>query len=212
MFPHGTGASLAREGYSVESLRARHLSVWRLIGAVLLLGAAVIGVVWGIGGQSGSAASPRLVLTAPDEVAVGEPIEVRLTIEDANGISGFETTIEYDSEVVSLQSFDPTANDLADMGLAVEALGPVEVPGGIAIGAYACPFSDCSSTTGEKRNLQDGTGTYRLATLTFVSWQSGPLTLDLSSARFASMSGRPIEVDLSPAVVTVEVISNGEVE
>jgi hypothetical protein len=45
-----------------------------------------------------------------------------------------------------------------------------------------------------------------------VSWQPGSLTLDLSSARFASMSGRPVEVDLSSAVVTVEVISNGEVE
>jgi len=178
----------------------------------LCLGAVLSAVAWGAGGQAGSAASPRLVLTAPDEVVIGEPIEVRLTIEDANGISGFETTISYDREVVSLQSFDPLANDLADLGLDVEGLGPVEVPDGIAIGAYACPFSSCSSTSGEKRNLQDGIGTYRVATLTLVSWQPGPLTIDLRDTRFASMSGQPVTVDLSAAVVTVQVVSNGEVE
>ncbi len=196
----------------MDTFRAQHLSIRKVLVFLLCIGALLSGAAWGVGWQSGSAASPRLVLSVPDEVLVGDPIEVRLTIEDANGISGFEVTIGFDTEAASLQSFRPTENDLADMGLDVQGMGPVEVPGGIALGAYACPYSDCASTTADKRNEQNGTGTYRLATMTVVAWQSGPLTIDLSSARFADLAGRPVEVDLSSAVVTVEVVSNGEVE
>jgi hypothetical protein len=183
-----------------------------LLVVFLCVGALVAGVAWGAGGQSGSAAGPRLVLTVPDEALVGDPIEVQLAIEDANGIAGFEVTIGFDTEAASLQRFQLAENDLAAMGLDVQGLGPVEVPGGIAIGAYACPYSDCSDTTAGPRDEQNGTGTYRLATMTLTAWQTGPLTIDLSPARFAGLSGRPVEVDLSAAVVTVEVMPNGEVE
>ena len=196
----------------METFGAHRLSIRRLLVLGLCLAALLAGTAWGVGWQSSSAASPRLVLTAPDEVLVGDPIEVRLTIEDANGVAGFEVTVGFDTETASLQSFRPQENDLAAMGLDVEGMGPVEVPGGIAIGAYACPYSDCTNPAAEKRNEQNGTGTYRLATMTLAAWQAGPLTIDLSSARFADVSGRPVEVDLSAAVVAVEVMPNGEVE
>lgn len=196
----------------METVRAQHFSVRGLIALLFCLGALLLGAAWGIGWQSGSAASPRLVLTVPDEALVGDPIEVQLTIEDANGIAGFEVTIGFDTEAASLQRFQPRENDLAAMGLDVQGLGPVEVPGGIAVGAYACPYSDCANPAATQRNEQNGTGTYRLATMTLAAWQAGPLTIDLSSARFADLSGRPVEVDLSAAVVTVEVMPNGEVE
>jgi hypothetical protein len=196
----------------VGTIRAAQLSRRRLVVLLLCVGALLLGAVWGVGWQAGSAASPRLVLSVPDEALVGDPIDVQLTIEDANGISSFEATVGFDTEVASLQSFRPKENDLADMGLDVQGMGPIEVPGGIAVGAYACPYSDCASTAGEKRNEQNGTGTYRLATMTLVAWQSGPLTFDLSSARFVDLSGRPVEVDLSSTIVTVEVLPTGEVE
>ena len=188
------------------------ISIRKLLVVVLCVGALLAGVAWGAGGQSGSAAGPRLVLSVPDEALVGDPIEVQLTIEDANGIAGFEVTVGFDTEAASLQRFQPGENDLAAMGLDVQGLGPVEVPGGVAIGAYACPYSDCADPAATARNEQNGTGAYRLATMTLAAWQAGPLTIDLSSARFADLSGRPVEVDLSAAVVTVEVISSGEVE
>jgi hypothetical protein len=196
----------------VDTFGVQRISSRKALLLALCLGALLAGVAWGAGEQSGSAAGPRLVLSVPDEVLVGDPIEVQLTIEDANGIAGFEVTVGFDTEAASLQRFQPGENDLAAMGLDVQGLGPVEVPGGIAIGAYACPYSDCADPATAARNEQNGTGAYRLATMTLVGWQAGPLTIDLSSARFADLSGRPVEVDLSAAVVTVEVMPNGEVE
>ena len=52
------GAVLAREGYSVGTLRAHQLSIRKLLVVFLSLGALLAGVAWGAGGQSGSAAGP----------------------------------------------------------------------------------------------------------------------------------------------------------
>lgn len=179
---------------------------------LVCLAALLAGVTWGVGWQSGSAASPRLTIQAPEEALVGEPIEVSLVIDDANGIAAFDATIGFDTSAAALQSFRPRDNDLVDLGRDVKALGPVEVPDGVAVGAYACPFENCADIAGKARNEQLGTGAFRLAAFTLVAEQAGPLTIDLSSARFTDGTGRPVEVDLSGAVVTVEVMPNGEVE
>ncbi|HEX5167499.1 MAG TPA: hypothetical protein VFV93_18965 [Thermomicrobiales bacterium] len=174
--------------------------------------AILAGVAWGIGWQSGSAASPKLAIDAPEEALAGEPIEIRLVIDDANGIAAFDATIGFDTSIASLQSFDQRANDLVDLGRDVKALGPVELPDGVAVGAYACPAESCADLAGKSRNTAQGTGSFRLAAFTIVGWQPGPLTIDLTTAQFTDGSGRPVEVDLSGATVTVEVMPNGEVQ
>lgn len=202
-------AVLAREGYSVETLRAQRLSVRRVSVVLVCLGALVAGASWGVGWQSGSAASPRLVVEVAGEALAGEPIEVRIVIHDANGISGFDATIGFDTTIATLQGIQSQDNDLARLGRDVKQLGPVEVPGGIAVGAYSCPFNDCADVAGKQRNKDDGKGTLLLSTFTLVAQQAGPLTIDLTSARFAGASGNLVEVDLSGALVTVEVMPNG---
>lgn len=196
----------------MDTLRMQRLGLRQVVIVVCCMGALLAGLAWGIGWQSGSAASPRLILTAPEEALAGDPIDIGLTIEDANGISAFDVTIAFDTNAATLQSFRPTDNDLAALGLDVRGLGPVEVPGGFAVGAYACPSSDCSDPAGSERNEQDGKGTFKLASLTVAAYQSGPLTIDLSSASFTDGAGRPIEVDLSAAAITVQVapIAEGE--
>lgn len=192
--------------------RAQRLSMRRSIVVFSCLGALLAGISWGIGWQSGSAASPRLAIAAPEEALAGEPIDVRLVIDDANGIAAFDATIGFDTSVASLQSFQPQDNGLVDLDRDVKGLGPVEVPGGVAVGAYACPVASCADPTGKTRITTDGAGTFRLATFTIVANQAGPLTIDLTSAQFTDGTGRPVEVDLSAAIVTVEVMPNGEVE
>lgn len=191
-------------------IHVQRLTTRRIVSVVLCVFAILAGVVWGLGGQSGSAASPKLVLTAPEEALAGEPIEVQLVIDSANGISAFDVTVGYDTEAASLQSVQARDNDIAALGKDVRLLGPVEVPGGVAVGAYACPVASCADPVGTERVKEDGSGTIRLATFTVVAWEAGPLTLDLSSARFADGAGRPVEVDLAGAVVTVQVMPNGE--
>jgi len=176
---------------------------------VICLAALLAGVSWGFGRQSGSAAGPVLTIEAPSEVAVGEPIEVRLLVEDANGISGYDATIAFNTAIAHLESIRPQENDLTRLGRDVQGLGPVEVSGGVAVGAYSCPFSDCTDVGNQQRNNQDGTGLIRLTTFTIVADQTGPLTIDLSSARFTDRSGQPVEVDRSNASVTVQVGNAG---
>lgn len=201
------------QGYSiVERLRTSPLSIRRSIVAFICLTALVVGAILGVGWQSGTAASPRLVVEVPEEVLVGEPIDLRLIIHDANGISGFDTTIVFDTNVATLQSVRSQENDLASLGQDVRQLGPFEVPGGVAVGAYTCPFKDCTDVDGKQRSKHQGKGTYVLSALTLVAEQPGPLTIDLSSMRFADGAGRSVEVDLSGAIVTVNVVSNGSGE
>lgn len=197
----------------MDALREQRRSVRRsLVILICLLGALVAGIAWGAGWQSGSAASPHLSIIAPEEALAGEPIEIRLVIDDANGIAAYDATIGFDTSIASLQSIRPKENDLAALGRDVRGLGPVEVPDGVAVGAYACPVANCADADVKARVTEDGTGTFRLSTFTIVARQAGPLTLDLSSARFADGSGRSVDVDLSAAIVTVEVLPNGEVE
>jgi hypothetical protein len=196
----------------VDAFRAQRFSMRRIGLVVICLGALLAGISWGVGWQSGSAASPRLAIDAPEEALVGEPIDIRLIIDDANGIAAFDAIVGFDTSAAGLQGFRPRENDLVDLGRDVTGLGPVELPEGVAVGAYACPFENCADITGKTRNTQDGTGTFRLAAFTIVAEQPGPLTIDLTSAQFTDGTGRPVEVDLSAAVVTVEVMPNSEVE
>lgn len=184
----------------------------RVVVTLMCLGAVLAGLLWGFGGQSGSAASPVLVLDAPEEALVGEPIELRLVIDRANGIAAFDVTIGYDTSIAELQSLRSRENDLAKLGRDVEPLGPVELPNGVAVGAYSCPVDSCADPDGKRKVKQAGASKIRLATVTIVANQPGPLTLDLSSARFADAEGRPVEVDLAGAVVIVQVMPNGQGE
>jgi hypothetical protein len=79
----------------------------------------------------------------------------------------------------------------------------------VAVGAYSCPFTDCTDVGQQQRGNRDGTGLIRLTTFTIVADQTGPLTIDLSSARFTNQSGQPVEVDSSGAKVTVQVSNAG---
>lgn len=176
---------------------------------LICLAALLAGASWGIGRQSGSAAAPVLTIDAPSSAIVGAPIVIRLIVDDANGISGYDATIGFDTAIAHLQSIRPQENDLTRLGRDVQGLGPVEVHGGVAVGAYSCPFSDCTDVGNERRSTQDGTGQVRLTTFTIVADQPGPLTIDLTSARFTDQSGQPVEVDSSFATVTVQVSNVG---
>ena len=151
------------------------------------------------------AATPQLDLKYPRSVKVGEPIAIELRVKDANGIAGYETTLRFDTQRAHLGGVTQRENDLRKLGRDVQALGPVESTGGVMLGAYSCPVSDCGDAQGKARKEQGGKGRIRLATITVVPDVAGTLDLTFEGLTFVDASGAVVAVTVPSRTIQVTV-------
>jgi hypothetical protein len=165
---------------------------------VLMLMAVLLAASFGLLRLSDTqAATATLVVQMPGQVALGEPFEVQLLLENGSGVAAYETRLLMNTARASLRSVDHAGSTFAEIGREVQTLGPVDIAGGFAIGAYSLPGS-----AGER----GAEGTVRLATLTIVPNQSGTLLLTLSSFAIAAPDGQRLEVSVPQTSFSVQVI------
>jgi hypothetical protein len=114
---------------------------------------------------AGAATEPSLVIDAPRRVAVGQPIEIKLSVHDAADLAGYETNLLFDTKVAQFGGLDRLGNGLRTPGRDVGQLGAVESSRGVSLGAYSCPVEDCLHP-GEGAESDDGSsGNVGLATV-----------------------------------------------
>jgi hypothetical protein len=162
--------------------------------AVLLLCGVFAGLL-----RSGNtqAATATLRVALPAQVVVGEPFEVGLIVDNASGIAAYETRVLFNTTRATLRNVDHDTSSLVELGRDVRTLGPVEVPGGFAIGAFSLPGN---------AGGRGAEGTARLATITLVPNQTGTLQLSLASFSLAGVNGQPLEVALPQTSFSVQVV------
>lgn len=152
---------------------------------------------------SPAGSGPKLVVQAPARVAVGQPIELSLSVVGARDLAGYELVLSYDRSAAEFSGLSQRRIALAGSGRSVQSLGPVEVAQGVAFGLWSCPWADCLRPAGTRRT-RGASGSVRLADVSVTPSSAGELELRLGSVRFVDSYGREVRV-AAPDAVTVAV-------
>src|SRR5690242_18671565 len=88
-------------------------------------------------------AGPSLEARAPTRAQVGQPLEITLSVRDANDVAGYESQLLFDTSAAEFDGLRQRNNDLKSLGRDVIALGPVEQANGVSFGLITCPVANC---------------------------------------------------------------------
>ena len=124
---------------------------------------------------------------AQAEAKVGQPVILSVWIDEANDLGGFEFTLAYDADKLSISAEDIALGDFVESsGRSATLIGPlIEVDGSqgsVSLGAM---------TLGAYPSGPDGSGV--LAQLTFLPVAAGEADVDLTSAQVTNTQGQAQE-------------------
>ena len=113
-------------------------------------------------------------LVMPDQAYVGELIRVKLVVNDAQDLAGYQGTVNYNAAGLRLGGID-IGQDLARSGRDLMPLSPVERADSVVLGAVTCPVANCSTPQYDSstRYNQGVDGYVELATLEMVAHAPG---------------------------------------
>ncbi|MCG8352236.1 MAG: CSLREA domain-containing protein [Chloroflexales bacterium] len=152
-----------------------------------------------------SAREPSLRIDAPAQVDIGTSINVTLTLQDAEDLGGYETTLRFDPSAAHFNGLEHNMEAMRRIGRDIGLLGAIEMADGIAFGAYSCPVAECASSREGPRQDQGGQGTIELATITIIADQAGVLELSLAATMFVNAAGAPLTVAGVDQIITVQI-------
>lgn len=172
-----------------------------------LFALALVGVL-GWQQQASAQGGATLVISAPKQVDVGQPIPITLRLNGASDIAGYEMNVRYDSTAAHLYGVHQRDSELKQAGRDIIPLQIEQSNGGMAIGLASCNFSDCVHASGASRT-RGGSGNFQLATVLVGTDLAGPLEIRFDSVKFVDAAGNAVPVTLSPKSVTVQVGQGG---
>ena len=122
----------------------------------------------------------RVMLVAPDEVHVGELIQVDLVATNVQNLAGFQGRVRVDPDYLRITGAH-IDDDLTRSGRDILPLGPVLDSHVVMIGAATCPVQDCynSSLKSIKRAVNGVDGEVKLATIELHASSPGTYELRL---------------------------------
>ncbi|MBP6471721.1 MAG: hypothetical protein KA773_14840, partial [Chloroflexi bacterium] len=133
---------------------------------------------------------PRVWLEAPATAVAGQPLAVKLMVDNVAGLAGFEAAVKYDSTQLGLRTAVPHPALAGERPLL--NLGVVPQTDRLVVGAASCPAADCAAVAQSppRQNLAGGSGRLELAELAFDVRSSGPIVLDLADILVVDVNGR----------------------
>jgi CSLREA domain-containing protein len=151
-----------------------------------------------------AAQSLRLRIDAPATGAVGQALEVTLSLEGATDLGGYEALLAFEPGAASFGGLLHLPEALQNAGREPGPLGPVERAGAVAFGAYSCPFASCIHPAPGTRRSQGATGDLTLATLSLIPHQSGTLELSFAIAA-VDAAGAALGFDTPTQTVRIQI-------
>src|SRR5437764_3332874 len=149
--------------------------------------------------------APSVELSAPRQIKVGAPMQIKLAVRDAADIAGYEANVESDTSAVELNGVSQRhAGDLKALGRDVQTLGPVERANGVSFGMYSCPVANCVDR-GSTRHERGGSGRVQLATIELAAHTPGLVEVRFSGGRFVDASGTTVSVRGADQTLRVQV-------
>ncbi|MEP7378988.1 MAG: LamG-like jellyroll fold domain-containing protein, partial [Chloroflexota bacterium] len=169
---------------------------------VILLAVSLLGGLLPVGNPVAFAATGSVKLDAPTAVEIGQPIELRISVEGAANVGGFEAMLRFDRRAAVFGGVNYSGNDIEAIGRGIGSLGPVERAEGVALGFYSCPTNDCAQTSGQ-RSSGGVSGSVELATARIIPGYKGLLEIAVGPFIAVDVAGRKVAIDESSVIVNV---------
>ncbi len=148
---------------------------------------------------------PALLVASPAHVAVGTRLTLALTLQNAADLGGYQAALRFDPAAAHFNGLEQDLGALHLAGRDIESLGPVDITGGIAFGAYSCLVARCVGARAGARQARGGIGTIALATIDIIADRPGTLELALSAAPFVNAAGDPLAVAGAQQTIRIQV-------
>jgi hypothetical protein len=168
----------------------------------------LIALAWGIQISLTSASSPSVRIDVPSDVILGEPFQIAIWLQDASQVAGYELMILYDTDAATFRgvAHRDTASGL--LGRYFRTIGPDEIQGGIAIGAYSCSSATCEDSSDPPEYRTGDSGLFQLSLITIVPDTLGTLVVEIGAPIFVDVEGRPLTMSLDQMTFTINVAEN----
>lgn len=139
----------------------------------------------------------------PAEAYPGEFIPVKLVVNNAQNLAGFQSTIVFDTIQLRLTNATLEAG-LKGTGRDILQLGPVERANSVVIGAATCPAANCGDSYGKQAQPLKGVdGQIELATIQLSANAPGLYELKLENIKLVDPQGNSLAASSANAVLQV---------
>jgi hypothetical protein len=178
------------------------------IGSTLIVGCVVlvlaVTLTRGVSVTANSSQATIVTLLPPGDAHAGELITVKLVVNNARNLAGFQSTVSFDPTQLHLTGAK-VENELASSGRGIVQLGPVFRDSAVVIGAATCPVAQCDdSRPGRIAGAIPGVdGQITLATISFYSAAPGRYTLKLDDVRLVDTQGQRLMAGAANTVLDV---------
>lgn len=149
---------------------------------------------------------PAVQVMAPPQIALGEPLELVVQATNAVNISGYQTSLLFDTSVAEYGGLNQRDNGVAQVGRAVQPLGAADFEQGITFGFYSCPANSCLDDGNAKTWQASGAnGTVELSRVTLLPRTTGILEVRLADTQVVDALGNVVTLAGTGATVRVQV-------
>jgi hypothetical protein len=139
----------------------------------------------------------------PDEAYTGEFIPIKLVVNNAQNLAGFQSTIVFDTNQLQLADV-VVESGLKSSGRDLLQMGPVRRDGSVVIGAVTCPSGHCGDSYGKQSQPLKGVeGQAALATLQLYTEIPGSYELKLENVKLVDPQGNSLAVGSANIVLQV---------
>jgi len=145
-----------------------------------------------------------ITLIPPNQAYTGELITVKLVVNNADNLAGYQATVRHGNSDLHL------SEAIAEEGLSLSGrdmipLAPVWQEDAVGLGAATCPVADCSDSQYDSapRYLQGANGYVELARLEFITSTPGQYNLTLENVQLVDPQGN--QLGATPTNIVLEV-------
>lgn len=145
-----------------------------------------------------------VTLIPPDQAYTGEVIIVKLVVNNAQNLAGYQSTVRYGVGDLRATGATPEKG-LSLSGRDIKHLASVWGEGTVVLGAATCPVADCNDSQYDSapRYLQGVDGYVELASLEFYTQIPGRYDLILENTHLVDPQGNQLGAALANAVLEV---------
>lgn len=187
----------------VTSLLRRRIT-YSLILAVLVAAAVGAALFLSRGTTARASQETFVELVQPQRARVGEQVDVKLIVNNAHNLAGFQSGVSYDPAGLRV-AYANLEDGLRGSGRDVMLLGPAGGDGKVILGAATCPAADCTAARpwNEQRIEQGVDGRVELATITFYADAPGRYELKLEGVQLVDPQGNLLTTGTANTVIEV---------
>ncbi len=172
--------------------------------AVMLCGILALVLLGSVPQALDAQAGASLVVRAPEQVAVGEPIEIELYVTRVDDFAGYEAHLLFDTTAAIFSDVQQRQNRLKEQGRDILPLAVAEHDRGASFGFASCPFADCIANEGARQE-RGGGGDLFLAKVWITPNRTGRLNIQFDAVKFVDTQGNPLNVANATPRIVVQV-------